>query len=340
MDLLKKYIDEKEFYTSFLISKIYENEFKNNDEFKKLFSEIICNIEDKKIVEKKIKIYLMCNWCNSYDLCKLWNKMSQDNNYSWNNIEIVWNEPCDYYCIINKPPDNIKFDSKKTIVFRMEPYMNKDKRLWGDYWSNPPKEDFLFIGFHSNFLNNLEWHISKNYKQLMNEEIVKDNEISNVLSTVLSNKYQDPGHIKRIDFIKYLEKKINVHVFGGNRFLWKNFKGSLPYHEKNNSLLSYKYTFNVENHSIANYCTEKLVDGILSECLTFYSGCPNIKDIINEKAYVYLELSNFEKDYQIIKKAIEEDLWSKRLPFIKAEKKRILNDLQFFPRLEKIINKN
>jgi ribosomal protein L23 len=32
----------------------------------------------------------------------------------------------------------------------------------------------------------------------------------------------------------------------------------------------------------------------------------NVKDYIDERAFVYLELSNFEKDYQTIKKAIEE----------------------------------
>ena len=94
----------------------------------------------------------------------------------------------------------------------------------------------------------------------------------------------------------------------------------------------------MENHSIKNYYTEKLIDGILSETLVFYSGCFNARDYINDKAFVYLELSNFEHDYQIIKKAIEEDWHTQRLPFIKEAKQKILNELQFFPRLEKILN--
>ena len=89
--------------------------------------------------------------------------------------------------------------------------------------------------------------------------------------------------------------------------------------------------------SIKNYYTEKLIDGILGECLVFYSGCPNIRDFIDERAYVYLELSNFEKDYGIIQKAIQEDWYSKRLPYIREAKYKILNELQFFPRLEKFL---
>ena len=57
-------------------------------------------------------------------------------------------------------------------------------------------------------------------------------------------------------------------------------------------------------------------------------------------AYVQLGLQNFEKDADLMKKAIDEDWWSKRIDVIRREKKRILNELQFFPRLEKILEKH
>lgn len=284
-----------------------------------------------------IRVYLCCSWTSSEELCKIWNKMSKGNN-TWNKIQVVSSLPADYFCVINRPNTNIEIDKKKTILFRMEPNMESDNQQWGD-WSNPKRSDFLFVGSHNLQLNNLEWHLSKNYVELSNEEIIKDNTLSNILTTILSDKYHDKGHIKRVDFIKFLERKgMNVHVYGGNKFLWKQYMGSLPYHNKDNSLFPYKYSFNCENHSIKNYCTEKLIDGILSETLVFYSGCFNIRDYIDEKAFVYLELSNFEKDYQTIKKAIDEDWHTQRLPYIKEAKNKILNELQFFPRLEKIIN--
>jgi len=175
--------------------------------------------------------------------------------------------------------------------------------------------------------------------ELCNQNIEKDSLC--VLSTVLSDKYRDPGHIKRVDFVKFLESKgMEIDVFGGNRFNWKNYKGSLPYHNKDNALIPYKYTFNCENFGIKNYCTEKLYDGILAECLVFYSGCINVKDFVDEKAFVYLHLSNFEQDYLTIKKAIEENWWEKRLPYIQKAKLKILTEMQFFPRLESEINKS
>jgi hypothetical protein len=257
-------------------------------------------------------------------------------NYSWDNIEIVYEEPCDYYCVINKTDVNI--DLSKTILFRMEPHIDKNIDTWGEKWTNLKQDNFKFCGTHELYLNNVEWHLSKTYNELMTEKIIKNEQICNILSTVVSDKYIEPGHMKRIDFIKFLETKdIIVDVYGGNRFNWDKYKGTLPYHKKDDALFPYRYTFNCENNEIDNYCTEKLYDGILAECLVFYNGYYNIKEKIDERSYVYLYLSNFEKDYQTIKKAIEENWWEKRLPYIKEAKNKILNELQFFPRLKNIL---
>lgn len=287
--------------------------------------------------DQKIRIMLHCNWATSKQLCDLWNKMSKGN-YTWNNLKIVYEEPADYYVIINKPLENVSFDKSKTIIFRMEPNMEQRPEIWGE-WANPNTSEYKFVGFHNVHYNNNEWHLSKTYSQLSSETISKDIEVANILSTVLSDKYSDPGHVKRIDFVKFLESKgLPIHVFGGNKFEWKDYKGPLPPHQKDNALFPYKYTFNVENHSINGYYTEKLIDGILSECLVFYNGNPTIRTQFDERAFVWLELSNFEYDYYKIKTAIENNLWENRLPFIKEAKNKILNEFQFFPRLERIIN--
>ena len=101
----------------------------------------------------------------------------------------------------------------------------------------------------------------------------------------------------------------------------------------------YCFVYSIFGFEIRNYFTEKLVDGILSETLVFYHGCPNIEEFIDSKAFVRLELIDFEKDYLKVKEAIENNLWKERLPYIKEAKNKILNELQFFPRLERIINK-
>ena len=285
---------------------------------------------------KFTRVMLYCSWTDSKSLCDSWNKMSKGD-YKWNNIQVVWEEPSDYYVVINKPPPDIELDLKKTIFFCMEPNMGRRPDIWGE-WSNP-SHDLLFRGVHEMHYNNNEWWLSKTYNQLMVDEIKKDAEVSEILSTVLSDKYSDPGHIKRIDFVKFIESKsFPIHVYGGNKFLWKDYKGSPPHRNKDSAMMPYKYTFNVENHSYKNYYTEKLIDGILSECLVFYNGCSNIRNHFDSNAFVWLELSNFEADFKKIKDAIANNLWEERLPYIKAAKQKILQERQFFPRIEGIIN--
>jgi len=317
----------------------------NDEKYKDIQNKVLMELQkdeslihfEKKPDENIKRVFVTCNWCNSTELINLWNKMSKDNNFTWNNIRIVDTEPCDFYCIINRPwTDDFNHDPSKTIIFRMEPFMEKFENQWGK-WTNPDASLYKFVGYHNLHYNNNEWHLGKTYQQLMNETIIKNEDYSHVLSTILSSKYKDAGHIKRVDFIKFIEDKMNVHVYGSNQFLYKNYKNPLPLHQKDDSLIPYKYAFNVENHSIKNYFTEKIIDGILSETLMFYSGCFNLKDYIDERAFVYLELSNFEHDLAIIQKAMDEDWYTQRLPYIKEAKQKILNNLQFFPRLEQIL---
>ena len=284
----------------------------------------------------QVRVKLLCNWTSSKNLRELWNKMSKGN-YTWGKVTLVLDDDPDYFVVVNAPPKNINPDPSKTIIFRMEPHMGKNKG-WGE-WSRPDPDKFFKVCYHEDEYNNNEWHLSKTYTELKEMKIVKDDNLGSVLSTVLSDKYRDPGHIKRVDFVKYLDSKdFPVHVFGNNKWEYANYKGSLPPHEKDNAMFPYKYAFNVENHRIKNYYTEKLIDGIMAECLVFYSGCHNVRDYIDKKAFVYLELSNFEKDYEKIKKAIEENWWEKRLPYIRKAKAKILDHLQFFPRLERMVS--
>ena len=59
--------------------------------------------ELKSITEhSKIRVLLTCNWCTNEDICNMWNRMSKNNDYSWENITIVPKAPYDFICIINK----------------------------------------------------------------------------------------------------------------------------------------------------------------------------------------------------------------------------------------------
>ena len=76
----------------------------------------------------------------------------------------------------------------------------------------------------------------------------------------------------------------------------------------------------------------------MSEWLCFYYGCPNIDDFIHPQSYINIDLEDFEGSLEVIKSAIENNEWEKRLLYIRESKDKILNELQMFPVLEKVLN--
>jgi hypothetical protein len=284
---------------------------------------------------KQFRVKVMCCWCSSKELCEQWNRQSKGN-FTWNNVTITWEDTdIDYYVIINYPARNEVFVPERTILFRMEPTFVSQN------WNKFDTSKLLQVRTHDKFRNNSEWHMDKTYDQLMNEKITK----TKLFSTVTSSSYISDVHRKRVDFIKFMERKfnssdskINIDVFGrSNEVGFVNYKGCLPRINKNDGLYPYMYTFAGENSCEHNYFTEKLCDAILAECLCFYYGCPNVSDYIDSRAYIQLDLTDFEKSYDIVVKAISENEYAKRIGFIRAAKYKILNELQFFPTVEDII---
>jgi GR25 family glycosyltransferase involved in LPS biosynthesis/tetratricopeptide (TPR) repeat protein len=295
----------------------------------------------KKSYTPLTRIKMLCNWCSSEDLCKEWLKMTKGS-YTWNNIQITWKDDVDYYIIINKPKLGDFYIPEKTIIFHMEPWCGNKEQIWGvktwGQWAAPDPVKFLQVRSHKNFMNTVFWQVPLTYTDFKNTTISKKN--ADTISTVCSSKYFDPGHKKRIDFLKYLESKgTDLHIYNeDNNHQFKSYQGKArPDIDKEKGLLPYKYYFMCENNAENNFITEKLWEPILCECLCFYWGCPNVGDYIDPLAYVQLDMDDFEKSFLIIQDAIENNLWEKRLPSIQKEKEKLLDTLGFFPVVESIL---
>jgi GR25 family glycosyltransferase involved in LPS biosynthesis len=295
----------------------------------------------------KTRIKLLCNWCSSKDLCNEWNHMTKGN-YKWNNIEITWEDfNIDFYVIINKPLESEYYDASRTIIFHMEPCCYNDNQSWGvktwGEWSNPDENKFLQVRTHKKFINNCMWQLSTSYTQFMDNPIIKNEDYKNIISSICSSKYFDPGHIKRIDFLKYIELQndpdVKLHIYNSNnKHNFKSYIGKAnPNLDKDIGIIPYKYYFMCENNVENNFITEKIWEPLLAESLVFYWGCPNISDYINPLAYVELDMNDFEKSFNIIKNAINSNLLEQRLPIIREEKQKVLNYYNFFPTLERIL---
>lgn len=282
--------------------------------------------------DSTIKVKIMCNWESSEQIVKNYNKLCHANNM-WNNIEITSDDYADYFCILNFPQNNDYYKPEKTIIIMMEEITNR-KVFFPKEWINPEPHKFMY---YYDKHNGIEWHLSKNWEQLMTEKINK----TKILSSVTSSEYRLDGHIKRINFLKFLDSKIEFDLYGkSNKFNMKNYKGSLPYLQKDEGILPYKYTIACENNSTNGYFTEKIVDAILGECLCFYWGCPNLENFIDSRAFIRINLDNHEESMEIILNAINNDEWEKRINVIRREKNKILNEIQLLPTIEKIISES
>jgi len=335
-------------------SKVIEN---LNDEFKILVEnylsgevkkyemqqkgEINDNSDNLKLINKK-RVKMLCNWCSSCDICLEFLTMYKDGDFNeWNDIEITWeNTNIDYYVIINMPPKDEYYDPEKTIIFQMEPWVYDNTKNWGvktwGEWANPDPSKCMKVFRHTESLNNVQWQVSP-----PSPVICPGDEKINKIMCTLSHKIHDEGHEKRVGFLKKIDLIgqdfiYNIHVYGRENY--HGLKSYVGVTDNKRELSKYKYCFSCENNSEKNYATEKIWEPILFECLCFYWGCPNLEEYIDSRAFVRLPLDDFDKCVSIITKAIEEDWWAQRIDVIKKEKRKILNELGFFPRLNKIIN--
>lgn len=290
----------------------------------------------------KIKVKMLCNWCDSATLCREWNHMSKGN-FTWNNIEIT-SLNADFYVIINKPCNNEYYDPLRTIIFHMEPWCSDPKQSWGvktwGPWAEPDESKFLQVRNHKKFLNNCFWQLSLTYNELKNNTFTNKKTKGIRISTICSSKYFDSGHIKRIDFLKFVESKndplVQIDIYNiDNQHKFKNYVS--PLNKKDVGMLPYKYYFMAENNEENNFITEKLWEPLITDTLCFYWGCPNVSEYIDPRAYVLLDLNDFEKSFNIIKNAIINNLWEQQIEYIRREKQKVLEYYNFFPTIERIL---
>ena len=258
----------------------------------------------------KTKIKMVCNWTSSQQLLQDWSHMMNfpilGGAGALSAPEWIVSGIPDYWVVINKPPETEAIDPKRTIVFRMEPYID-NILFYNDWLTETKKSDFLYFLDHENHRNNTEWWLKQPFSELSGPV-----QKTLLFSTVTSSQYKMEGHRLRVDFIKFFQSHSNIplHVFGhDNPHQFQNYKGSLPLRQKDAGILPYRYHFASENSNIPNYMTEKFFDAILGECLLFYWGCGNVSEHVDERAFIRLNLHDFPASVKIIEDAIFSNEW-------------------------------
>ena len=144
-----------------------------------------------------------------------------------------------------------------------------------------------------------------------------------ILSTVCSSKQQKHTlHNRRYEFTVALGKLLpDMDLYG---------HGVREMDDKAEALHDYRYHVAIENYRGAHHWTEKLADPFLGLSLPLYFGCPNAADYFPEQSFIPIDINDVEGAAKIIRSAIDNNEYDKRLPALLEARRRVLEDYNLF----------
>lgn len=173
----------------------------------------------------------------------------------------------------------------------------------------------------------LEWL----YRRPM-DEIQSQTEFpkTKVLSTICSTKqHTHTQHKMRYDLTKYLADRLP-------ELEWYGY-GVKEIDNKTMAMDDYKYHLCVENHIEPHHWTEKLSDAFIAMTLPFYAGDPLATECFPAESFIPIPIDDPEKAYQIIRAAIDNNEYEKRLPAIREARRLVLEKYNMFAQVAEVI---
>jgi hypothetical protein len=150
------------------------------------------------------------------------------------------------------------------------------------------------------------------------------------LSMVYSPKrMRHTMHRQRNDFMRHLMSALpEMQVFG---------RGARPLGVKSEALDGFRYHVAVENHIGRHHWTEKLADAFLGMTLPFYAGCPNADEYFPAESFIPIDMRDPSAAVEIIRRAIADKEYEKRLPAIREARRRVMYEYNLFAVLSREI---
>ena len=152
------------------------------------------------------------------------------------------------------------------------------------------------------------------------------------LSMVFSPKtMRHTLHKQRNEFMRRLMDIMpEMDVFG---------RGARPLDDKAEALDAYRYHVAIENYIGPHHWTEKLSDAFLGMTLPFYCGCTNAAAYFPAESFIPIDMKDPEGAARIIRQAIRDNEYEKRLPAIVEARRRVLFEHNLFAVLSREIEK-
>ena len=155
---------------------------------------------------------------------------------------------------------------------------------------------------------------------------------SKLVSAIVSSKAFLPGHVKRLEFIKAIQTKIDL--FG--RGMGKEIPSKLD------ALREYMFSVSIENVSCDdNYFSEKIIDCFITGTIPIYHGCTNIGEFFDMRGILYFE--NQEQLDEIIN-SLTPEKYQSMLEYVKINYEKAMqwpldNDMLYSMYYDSIIKK-
>lgn len=165
----------------------------------------------------------------------------------------------------------------------------------------------------------LHWFAGYSWEEVQSEP---DYPKSKVFSTVCSSKQQKhTAHYQRYQLTSYIAKHIPEMEWFGH--------GVRPLNVKYEALSDYKYHLAMENYLAPYHWTDKISDPILGLCLTFYAGDPKLAEVLPEGCFIPIPADDPAEATRIIREAIDNNEYEKRLPAIREARHLIASRYNF-----------
>ncbi|MBD3813022.1 MAG: hypothetical protein IE917_12500 [Betaproteobacteria bacterium] len=103
-----------------------------------------------------------------------------------------------------------------------------------------------------------------------------------------------------------------------------------PLDDKADCLRAYRYHVAIENYIGEHHWTEKIADPFLGLTLPFYCGCPNLEAYFPEESFIRIDLHDAAGAAAVIREAIANREFDKRLPAIVEAKRRVMFEYNLF----------
>lgn len=154
----------------------------------------------------------------------------------------------------------------------------------------------------------------------------------------LLNRGPNDGHILRLQFLdRLVDEYPNIlNLYGRGDFSGSFYHGEIE--DKWDGLAKYRYSLAIENYSGPNYFSEKITDALLAWCMPIYWGCTNLDEYLPEDSFVEIDIEDPNAP-QRVREIVESDMWERNLDAIAEARRRLLNEYQIWPTIERCVNK-